>query len=43
MRRYAAPTEPPPAGAPMRGDWSTIRSLLPYRWAFAAIRKVTKP
>jgi ATP-binding cassette subfamily B protein len=34
MRRHATSSEPPPAGAAARGDWRTIKSLLPYLLAF---------
>ncbi|MBU9578328.1 ABC transporter ATP-binding protein/permease [Ralstonia mannitolilytica] len=33
MRRFPASSEPPPPGA-QRGDWRTIKSLLPYLWAY---------
>jgi len=33
MRRFPASSEPPPPGAP-RGDWRTIKSLLPYLLAY---------
>lgn len=34
MRRHAVSSEPPPAGVATRGDWRTIKSLLPYLWAY---------
>ncbi|MFP3889844.1 ABC transporter ATP-binding protein/permease [uncultured Ralstonia sp.] len=34
MRRHATSSEPPPAGAAARGDWRTIKSLLPYLLAY---------
>ncbi|MCL6455451.1 MAG: metal ABC transporter permease, partial [Ralstonia pickettii] len=33
MRRFPASSEPPPPGA-ARGDWRTIKSLLPYLLAY---------
>src|SRR5689334_2188475 len=33
MRRFPASSEPPPPGA-ARGDWRTIKSLLPYLMAY---------
>ncbi|WP_296228172.1 ABCB family ABC transporter ATP-binding protein/permease [Ralstonia sp. UBA689] len=34
MRRFPASSEPPPPGAAARGDWRTIKSLLPYLLAY---------
>ena len=35
MRHHASTAPPPPAtGATPRGDWQTIRTLIPYLWAY---------
>ncbi len=32
MRRHSSDTSPPPTAG--RGDWSTVKTLLPYLWAY---------
>lgn len=34
MRRHAPAAEPRPPGRPERSDWNTLKTLIPYLWAY---------
>lgn len=34
MRRHSSPAPSAPHLSPVRGDWSTVQTLLPYLWAY---------